>query len=485
MQIPPTSTDISSPIHTQIKCPYCRSDLSRSICDTALLRKVDRLDEKERNSLFDAPALTHEIEAARIRQAQWFDAIQRKSSDDDTLNHSSSDAGDGDSIVATHEQPLPKDDELDASWSYTTSDTTLLGGLDSAMTFYEQEQVTRCLTSGNTEELALAAKLLYHTSEKVKRRSDSGDLNTTSTSIDLGEHSDAASSEESRLLYQLIEAGKKARYRAPPPPPPSSSTPDRTDSPSFTRPAPYQKLATQKATQFRTVEREVRRHAAYVKRHPLPTRLPKYCEYFLHFEDTMHVGQIVKSLPFRFCNDVWDGTIMDAFAKCSIHNASFSPKLPRGKNYSGHPKITSTFVDNYKVYQRRPYDDDGVRNILQSYRRANQRNSVGTAKGDDDLALSEEGRIERAEHPRVLIAAVVQPTGTVLPGDVVTHLNGTELGDTTVDDLMARIWSLCYASSSSTATDQPSRIPLQFILNADRSVAEALKWRAWSQQQQR
>jgi hypothetical protein len=454
MRIPQASTDASSSILTQVKCPYCRSDLSRSICDTALLRKVDRLDEHERSALLEAPALSLEIEAARIRQAQWFEALLRRSFDDTaSLDRSSSDAG---------------DDELDASWSYTTADTTLLGGLESVMTFYEQEEITRCLTSGNTEELARAAKLLYHTSEKLKRKSDSMDLSTTSTSIDLGEDATTASLEESRLFYQLIEAGKIARYRAPPPPPPSS-TPD--SSPSFHRPPPYQKLATQKATQFRTVEREIRRHAAYVKRHPLPTRLPKYCEYYLHFEDSMHVGQIVRSLPFRFCNDVWDGTIMDAFAKCSIHNASFSPKLPRGKNYSGHPKITSTFVDNYKVYQRRPYDDEGVRNILQSYRRA----TTGSRASADP---PEEGRIAE-DSDRVLVAAVVQTTGTVFSGDVITHLNGTELGVTTVDDLMARIWSLCYAGGK----EPPCRIPLQFVLNADRAVAEALKWRAVSQQQ--
>ena len=90
----------------------------------------------------------------------------------------------------------------------------------------------------------------------------------------------------------------------------------------------------------------------------------------------------------------------------------------------------------------------------------------------------------------------------VLKGDVVTHLNGVELRDNTVDDVIALICSLFFSSSSSTPVEdgrsgdiskdndggpqnggaEPvsvvTSVTLKFVFNADRATAEALKMRA-------
>jgi hypothetical protein len=200
-----------------------------------------------------------------------------------------------------------------------------------------------------------------------------------------------------------------------------------------------------------------------MKKFPLPVRMPKYAEFILAIQreedNELQPAQIVKALPFRFCNDVWNGTVADAFCKIDV-NPKRDYKTKQGKNYNPTaPK--SVFIDNYLVTQHKRHDNPGVRSILDGDDVSRDRNIIH--RGDFKIDT---------EHPRVLIASVVDPEASkkgILKGDVVTHLNDTELRDVTVDELIALIWSLCCEEKSSV---------LQFVFNADRATAEALKMRA-------
>lgn len=500
----------------KVHCPNCRSDLCATICDTLLLRKVDRhphnndfdTDEYNESSFLELKRamdvderLVQEIAAARDREGQFWarketaaSTLQQIDGDDQCAEEQQQQQKrvvyheewgvEVDLRIGAHESiKLPK--EFQQSTMHSRADTTLLAGLDGAMSAREQEQATRYLISGDTVELALAAKLLAGIAEKVRGYQQQRERESLQTAAAAGE---AQRKEESLLatIYQLIEAGKRARSRTfgnnSPRAVPSKKSPTSRVTNSYT------KLATLKAAQHRLVQRQLREQLAYLKRHPLPARMPKYCEITVHIDSVnMNAYQIVKSLPFRFCNDTWDGTVMDAFAKIYVKDAR--PNLPAGKNYSPSP-ITSTFVDNYKVQQWRPVTDEGIRNIL----------------GGDDYT---DVRMD-IKHPRVLIAAVVLDSFSllsstavsgVLPGDVVTQLNGMELRDDTVDDLMARICSLCYNSEEAALNDNDDNddndgedgddenddtileseaptVRLGFVFNADQAVAKALQMRA-------
>jgi hypothetical protein len=572
------NNDITLAVH----CPHCRSDLSGTICDTLLLRKVyecqhsssfdpvraqreslrddvspeqsttSSLERMEfRHVAADDPVLAREIAAAREREGQFWEHKEslawHKQQQQQQQHHSPKsvaslvseeshgsdkqeidDSRETDALASNptpanasspmHEEwglevdvrtgvhesmKLPPHQQL-ASPSQRPPDPTLLAGLDGAMPVGEQKAITRLLSSGDTSELALAAIRLAKVADQVRRQQGeslasslrgSGSREAAATSrVELVASNTDAKQTILMTVYQLIDAGKKARRKAV-----LSNSPtqrQRASSADYEwRPqSRYTKLATVKAAQHRLVDEELRAKLARLKRHPLPSRLPKYCEFTIPFNavSMSDAHHIVKCLPFRFCNDTWDGTVMDAFYKISVKDAR--PKLPAGKNYAPTPVTYRTFVDDhYKVHyhRRRPVFDEGVRAIMGWY----DTNGKG---GCGDMRLD-------TPHPRVLIASVVDPNNNnhqlddalvisgsvIVPGDVVTHLNGVELRDVTVDDLIARICSLCYSSStsrlesqfpvSSMARDQDTEIAtvrLGFVLNADRAIAKALHMRA-------
>ena len=523
-----------SKLHSKVKCPNCRSDLSRTIYDTALLRLTDRgthNDHPTSNStqqqlkiaLAEDSGLLYEIDTARKREAQFIEEHEKRS---DTVPGITSNIGNSSSGSSFQYNAF--DHEIDVWYDYDRTkliDVTLLCGLENIMTWYEQEKVTRYFTSCQTNQLGMAAKLLYHTRTKLQNQQQQ-QLDPLFLTAAEGKVPFHESNAITTTICQLIEAGKRARYRTRA----AShhhqhhnrnlSIGSTTESPSPTilhrkRPEYYTKLSTQKATQFRKIEHEVRLQTAHMKRYPLPIRLPKYCECRIVIDcsgnenDNVSVSQIIKRLPFRFCNDQWDGTVMDAYTKFVIQRCTttYDPKkLLHGKNYSGknlnRPIPTSTFVDNYKVHQRRPYDDINIRNILniEKYHIASENrdnmdnNTVPTYcddtrdvctstndtsrycdNGDDDRivddSLVHSPQASRHDSPlppppssssssctnntsRVMIASVVNMSvaSMIFPGDVVTHINGIELRDYTVDDIIALICSLFDSEAAATTT---------------------------------
>lgn len=370
------------------------------------------------------------------------------------------------------------------------ADRTLLAGLDCALSQDEQEQLTRYMVSGDTSQLAKAAEILSTVADSIHLYSASSLIPERSEKLPSSRTAlikDTALRRSS--IYHWVETGKRARSgigttrSALPRQVAPSRSHDTCDVPIYHHNyTPYTKFYAMKATEHRLIKRQLREKLAYMRHHPLPVRMPKYAEFTVHFEQTpgeLETNQIVKRLPVRFCNDTWDGTVMDAFSKIYVTPKAGGAHSSRdwytkGKNYAQPfgPRPTSTFVDNYSV-SRKHQETPGIRNILQS---------------DDGFGI----RID-TPHPRVLIAAVVDSQASqqgVLKGDVVTHVNGVELRDAQVDDLVALICSLLYHPTTpnrkstaqndegTPATTARTTLTLQLVLNADRATAEALKMRA-------
>jgi len=469
-----------------LHCPNCRSDLGPTVCDTILLRKVDHVpsenDDEEairkrltlKKAIDVDVTLLREIALARDREAFFLEQKFRKEQQSESIRSLCEERQDIEDFVddewgfevdihlGAHESiKLPKD------WFpfsvYQTNeaktDRTLLGGLESILPLEEQKEITRCMTSGDTSELAKAAEILSSVAELVHLQWSGSNVGTTSG----GKTTSFRSKQRRPSIYNLIETGKRARsdiHRKQPVP--TSGLPSKV--------APiYTKSYTIKATKHRQIERQLREKLAYLRLYPLPVRMPKYAEFTIQLDglpNELELSQIVKSLPVRFCNDTWNGTVIDAFHK--IYVSPKDLKTPQnGKNYAKRSLPTSTFVDNYSVSHKRQ-DTPGIRNIL---------------KSDSDVRID-------TPHPRVLIAAVVDSQAGlqgVLKGDVVTHLNGVELmrDNCQVDDVMALICSLLFSSSEVVrdgngggVSTPKTTLTLKLVLNADRATAKALKMRA-------
>ena len=638
-----------------LHCPNCRSNLGPTICDTVLLRKVDNKstitndddndekddkdDEKDAADIDDAQqarwalframnsdvTLLREIAQARDREAHFLQtkvwnrqqqqhhlstgSESREAADAvgmDFINNNMNDDDDEwgfevDLRVGPHESiKLPRE------WfpcsvfqaSEIKTDRTLLAGLEGALSLEEQEQLTRCLISGDTMQLAQAAERMATVagsvyglrrntgssplacSERINNQSNStGSLkrSTTLPSKLTCQHQQQQQQLHLRRpsIYHWIENGKRARSSSVLKHVASNSHKnDSTSSHDGASVVPiyhhnyrqHTKFYASKITEHRQIDRQMREKLAYLRRHPLPVRMPKYAELVVHFDRApgeLDPQQIVKSLPVRFCNDVWDGTLLDAYTKLYVtpHNTHYylrrgggSLPLPHqqhqrseqpgffspysnGKNYA-HPyrfRPTSTFVNNYSVSRRHPGPDD-IRHAFPHLHKSihNDSNKTksktsATNHNNFDKNNNKSKQLLRIDtpHPRVLIAAVgdIQASQQgVLKGDVVTHVNGMELRDACVDDVVALICSLLYhppascqstttstkisqhpqvagapqatvnannnnniqqqqrhggvGTTSITTTSTTTTLTLQLVLNADRVTAEALQLRA-------
>ena len=165
---------------------------------------------------------------------------------------------------------------------------------------------------------------------------------------------------------------------------------------------------------------EIKREMRYMTEHPLPARMPKYAE--LTANDP-------KLFALSVVDDVWDGSVQDAFSRIIVNKSLLGGKIQIKKQYAETP---------------------GIRRIID----ANSAKHNG--KGIIDI-----------ERPRVVVSSVAKEAGMqgVSSGDVVSHINGDEfLG--TADDLRGLIGETVDGTT------------MTFAFNADQAVAEALRRRS-------
>jgi hypothetical protein len=228
----------------------------------------------------------------------------------------------------------------------------------------------------------------------------------------------AFSKPQNSSIYNLIEESKTAKRRALASPR-CSSTKNQNK---------WDGIKIRNA-QYKSFKEEDR----FLKLSPLPARMPKFVEINVRDDNftqsflplCMPVGF---SFPLEFCDETWDGrSVVDAFSDLSI----------------------TTSVDTAPVVNQKKPMTTVVFDLL---------DQVGHGFTDS----------MDTEHHRVLVSSVNSIAGRqgVMKGDVITHINGKEFKGTS-QDLEEQIQASVDKNGSFT-----------LVLNADRSVAEALKKRA-------
>ena len=151
--------------------------------------------------------------------------------------------------------------------------------------------------------------------------------------------------------------------------------------------------------QKRLVDLEMKKQIEYMKMHPLPLRMPKYAEATASRNVTC----------MKFVDDLWDGTVLDAFSKITITRGLLGGKVTVTKQHA---------------------ESQGISRVIDA--------------GSPRLSRTRKGYID-TERPRVIVASIDRQLGMqgVVKGDVVTHFNGEEFeGDAEeLTDLLSKLVS--------------------------------------------
>ena len=416
------ASDGSKQVKVWLHCPSCRSDLTYTIRDTLLLRKVDELlhllrehsdDVTLRESqvrLKDALEQSQEVKTAaeesRRREAQYLGQPLLESLDASERGPLIEEWGvEADIVTGAHDSfrcpkaPKPAEEGKLAS---RQTDITLFGGLDYFISAdCDRIDLTELMTSGDPNKLAEGAKILAGVAKSV------GKLQPAQESQEPTKKARARYLVKRSSVFELIAEVKEAhedeekhKFGFLPSHPQKPQGPSRY--PSMSR--------------VREAKQDVQRMAEHQRKFPLPVRMPKCVEIDATARDQL-----------RFIDNEWDGTVIDAYSKLTI---GF----------------------NQRVSQRQT-THSGVRNVL----------------GDGEV------RVDFSK-PRILLASVTKEMGKqgATKGDVVTHIQGEAISGKTMNEIQGFLEQV-----------QPDRCgSLSMVLNAERSVAEALKRRAMAMAEQ-
>lgn len=423
-----------------LHCPNCRAELSHTIRDTLLLRKADAvLQAIQRKTTSTGIANSYDDDnALSASQLQLMDALQQPQVQAAIVRARRMEAaylGREYKVVETKQQQQQQQQEVEyEEWGVemdlvrgvhqsfrmpkpptprakkeqprTKVDASLFPGLDYFLSDDERIFVTDLMTRGEPDKLVEAARILHSIAHNVSTDSmpdnrkplASSSSNNTQNPKTLFKHSSVfqliAESEEAHKNREVRETKKILGKNSPMPLP----------------------AAVTRASEHRTLERDLKKQAHFQKLFPIPVRMPKVIEIDLRDKFDM-----------QFVDHEWDGTVMDAYSKLSI-------------GYGG------------SVTQKRP-----------------QNSGVPTVLGEN--GTSGDIQIELPGQPRILISHAGRVAGQqgAMKGDVVTHMDGDSLlGIGGADKLWMRI----------NAAKQRGHATLTITLNAERSVAEALKRRA-------
>lgn len=417
------ASDGSLQVKVWLHCPCCRSDLTYSIRDTLLLRKVDELLhllEEGRDDvvmteaqarLKDALERSHDVknavEESRRREAEYFGLPVLEKDDDSESCLSYEEWGvEADLLNGVHESfRCPKSPTRQSTYSNknknnnTLIDATLFGGLDFFISAdCDRIDLTKLMVSGETAKLAEGAQILAEVAKAIREPQ-----HDTEQRDGMGNHARHRYFVKRSSVFELIDEVKEAHR--------NEEKQKHGIFPSL--PRKQQGFSRNPSiSMVREVKMEVMRLAEHQKMYPLPVRMPKYVEI-----DARTKNQLL------FTDSEWDGTVIDAYSKLTI-----------GFNNS--------------VAQRKVITHGGVRNIL----------------GGCDV------RVELPHQPRVLLASVTKELGQqgATKGDVVTHIQGHDVSGKTQADIRKIL--------ANVEPNDDGKLCL--VLNAERSVAEALKRRA-------
>jgi len=248
---PPTSSPNSKlkpKRGVRLQCPSCRGDIAITIQDTLLLRNAHAIDEIRGlpDSELNGAELRqkHSITAEEIQQAKL--RLDRYIAD-----------------IAAGNVPK-KEHDTTAEAPALSIDSSLLMGLDEAMSDAEKIYVTQLMTSGSASKLAQAAQILSEINRAVRK----GHIDTIQ------------SASPGRKKDKKVEEAEKRAL-----------------------------------TMAMTVEErvEAERKERHNKMYPLPDRMPLYVILKASFDVYARHSKVIK-----FVDDGWDGTVADAYSRVHL-----------------------------------------------------------------------------------------------------------------------------------------------------------------------
>ena len=471
------ASDGNRHVKVRLRCPQCRSDMEGSILDTVLLRKVRTLtttvcsggggvieeggdSELSASELRMKAELTSDyvrnaISEAERREVEFFSERNRRRLE--RGGEATAGGGGVEAIVEDLAASALSYDSTDPA-PVSVADVTLFGGREYAMTKDEQMVVTEMMNSGSVTKLSAAALFLHDVIEmsrakggRTGKKREEDVMRGSSIRTIIEEGKEARERYERRafgtrtgmaaaVLSNRGEGGGEGGVSVAG----GGSTAQSTSS--TRRRGKKANMVTK--SRHRDFEREMSRRADFLCLRPLPVRMPRHVELSLSDPNG-------RNFPLAFCDDVWDGTVEDAYRKITIVGK-------RGLE---------------RVVRTSERDNPGVQMVVMA---------GGAATGDYDAMnriLEERGGGEGPESSgglpnkskkRVLISIVRPEAGRlgVARGDVVTHMDGEELnfegtGKTASElmEVLVRKW------------DRGERT-FSLVLNAEQCTAEALRRRA-------
>lgn len=314
-------------VKVYLHCPNCRSDLSATIRDTLLLRKVDahnaskkgccdteQNDEESASQLLTEQILTTpEVKAAiaraRISEAQFLgrsvpelEAVSME--DDDDCDDYDEEGIEMDLVHGVHQsfrlrRTQPKQHKRQPTVVVQT-DSTLFGGLDYFLNDEEQLYVTQLLTSGDAKKLGEAAQILHSVAELHKNPRETATASKYNQKFNNGNiiKKKRPSFVKKSSILDLVQEAKEVHDRH------QDADSENTEQDALMneellptrRPRP-RSLAQHKASQHRQLELDLKRQATFSIEFPIPVRMPKCIEINLE-----------EPLDWQLMDDSWNGT---------------------------------------------------------------------------------------------------------------------------------------------------------------------------------
>jgi len=437
-----------------LQCPNCRSPhLGLTIRDTLLLRKVDKclhradggekMDEKlsaselrfkealemdedvasaiagarhredvffGRNTFHDEKSINSE-NTVDLTDKMWAGSLTEQESIwsfDDEEGFEADLTGAHKSFISRHHSNEKVDEVVEEPERLedVQADSTLLGGLHAFMSDQEQQFVTAHLISGDPARLAVATEMMHYVAALSRQEIKQPKMNKREVSLDKSVRT---------KVKEVIKEGNEARRLKEE----KESRNAVSDMAKQLTTVHVGGVAGGRRVMKRQVDMELRKQIKYMELHPLPLRMPKYA---------VVTANKIEMAGLTFWDDVWDGTILDAFSKITVT-----------KSLLGHTTVA-----------KQPLENSGVQSVI----------DAGSLKSKG------KGYIDTYK-PRVLVASINRDLGQqgIVKGDVVSHFNGEPF--------------------IGTATELSELIDSRFegeiltiVFNADNAVAEALKRRS-------
>mmetsp|Transcript_24935 Transcript_24935/g.27928 ORF Transcript_24935/g.27928 Transcript_24935/m.27928 type:complete len:500 (-) Transcript_24935:174-1673(-) len=424
-------------VKVYLHCPNCRSNLSHSIRDTLLLRKVDEIlninipeTEWTDSQIRLKKALhTNEVQKAinnaRKMEAEYYgDDLDEEKDDffggdclleEEYIEQWGVEADISNGVHSSFYQPRPPDPVIREE--AIRVDPTLFAGLDYFLSEDERQQVTELMTRGDPFMCAEAAEILFTVVQKISSNSKPASL--------AGNNLPKRSLSRRSSVFQLIAEAEVAHGKE-----------ERKIEKKISEETQALQNPRSRIAQHQQLERELRLKANFQTRFPIPVRMPK-------------AVQLDLSLPFdmEFVDYTWGGNCMDAYSKLTVGFGN-------------------------RVTQRRP-NNVNVGNILGTEPNVAYAAAMGCAiglclSGDDKNVDVNDVYIALPGQSRVLLSQTgrIGKQGAVR-GDVLSHIDGTSIAGKNVREVLTLL---------QTRRSQGGCIML--TLNAELSVAEALKRRA-------